>query len=678
MRIASSSLIAIFFVACADEPQTPEAVQTRVALEAFSSCEELEAYIEDTAVQEMRVLLDSYLENDYFLRAFAVDDFAAPAAEASTQGSGPTAYTKTNTQVSGVDEADFVKTNGTHIFVLSGNKLYASKTWPAAEMALAGTIEVEGYPVDMFLEEETGRIVVLSHYYPSFDHTQAVWCEWGCYWWGPMTKVTVIDASDPSALRLIDSYLLKGSYRSSRRIGSSVRLVLSDWFGWPEGVRTWPSFEGDWEKDRGELKRAIERQKELNERLIRAAELDDWLPKGKRILPDGSETVLAPDCTDFHRSNAPTRLGLATVVSLELDRQTIDHTAVLGDVGEIYASKSSLYIASPHWWWWPRAGQTSHTYLHKFDITDPADAIYVASGGVDGYVLNQFAMDEHEGFLRVATTVDSWVEDDDFGPWGRNETTNRVSVLSERSGALKVIGKTSDVAKGERIQSARFMGDRGYLVTFEQIDPLFTLDLSQPEQPRIVGELKIPGFSSYLHPLDENHLLAIGVDLPEPRDGRVDWMQRRMKLTIFDVSDFARPVVKHETTVGTAYGWSEAAFEHKAFNYFPERGVLAIPFSDWDPVAADYWDSFVSDLRIFTIDVDRGIVPNGSIDMSDLYREYRYDQWSWFWSPSVRRSVMADDFAYAISDAGIRAAKIGATNVPLATVLFDGADARAP
>ncbi|MEM7678662.1 MAG: beta-propeller domain-containing protein, partial [Myxococcota bacterium] len=213
------------------------------------------------------------------------------------------------------------------------------------------------------------------------------------------------------------------------------------------------------------------------------------------------------------------------------------------------------------------------------------------------------------------------------------------------------------------------------LVTFEQIDPLFTLDLSNPRNPRVIGELKIPGFSSYLHPLDDDHLLAIGVDLPEPGpDGRVDWSQRAMKLTIFDVSNFSQPREKFTQLIGTAYGWSEAAWDHKAFNYFAARKMLAIPFSDFRPGTNgdDYWNEFVSDLRMFHIDVNTGITPRGSVSMNDVYRTYNYRDWTWRWSPWVRRSVMADDFAYAISDAGIRAINMNQPNQTTSTVLFDG------
>jgi hypothetical protein len=248
-----------------------------------------------------------------------------------------------------------------------------------------------------------------------------------------------------------------------------------------------------------------------------------------------------------------------------------------------------------------------------------------------------------------------------------------VSVLGERFGELTVVGRTPDVATGERVQSARFMGEKGVMVTFRQVDPFFTIDLRDPTAPRFVGELKVPGFSSYIHPLDANHMLTIGVYLPEPdANGNVDWTQRRMKLSIFDVSDFANPRETATALVGTAYGWSQAGWDHKAFNYFPERGLLAIPFSDFVPSSnpEEYWGSFISELRVFSISPTQ-IRSLGALSMSDVYRTYRYDDWSWTWSPWISRSVMADDFVYAISDGGIRAAHVDGLSTPLATMLFD-------
>jgi hypothetical protein len=162
--------------------------------------------------------------------------------------------------------------------------------------------------------------------------------------------------------------------------------------------------------------------------------------------------------------------------------------------------------------------------------------------------------------------------------------------------------------------------------------------------------------------------------VPEPVNGQpVDWQARALQLAIFDVSDLANPRQTHVQLVGTAYGWSEAQHEHKAFNYFPAKKLLAIPFADWNNSSTgnDYWSYFTSDLRVFEVDPVTGFTPKGAIDLRDLYQAHRYSNWTFYWTPTVRRSVMADEFVYAISDAGIRVANIANLSIPLATASLE-------
>jgi uncharacterized secreted protein with C-terminal beta-propeller domain len=223
------------------------------------------------------------------------------------------------------------------------------------------------------------------------------------------------------------------------------------------------------------------------------------------------------------------------------------------------------------------------------------------------------------------------------------------------------------------VQASRFLGPRGYVVTFQRIDPLFALDLSDPRHPKKGGVLEIPGFSTYLHPLDDGHLLAIGVDQPE---NRMDWRERSLQLSVFDVSDISAPKRTAQAKLGSAWAWSEAMWEHHAFNYFPEKKLLAVPFFDWDPevnTGGAYWNSFTSDLRVFAVQSDV-IAFKGALSMKDLYVQGGDQEWRWTWNPWIRRSVMASDdsgtFVYAISDAGIRVAGVDKLSTPIATVTF--------
>lgn len=678
-------------------------VQMEARLERFEGCDNLEAYIEDEAVRHMKVQL-TRSKPSYWQRYSGGGgvvwgpgspvDMAPPREGTPTTGapsggsagdksSGPDDYTDTNNQVEGVDEADFVKNDGTRLFVLSGQKLYVHRSWPANALRLESTLQLEGWPREMFLEGN--RVVVFSTVYQPREGITgggggvgapadgAVCDALSCgYSQGNTTKVTVVDVSNLAEPRVTLETYLPGWYQTARSAEGSVRLVLSDTFRWPSRMRWYPEVPQDLWQDRARweafLEKALDELMVVNERLIREQTLEQWLPSGWHRAPDGSRVKVAYDCRDFHRSNTPTNLGFVSVVSLDPNaaEPSMGRTALVAEPGEVYASKDALYLASRHWWWWPEPDQKNYTYLHKFDITHPRQATYMGSGAVEGYLLNQFSMDEHQGVLRVATTMSRTVRDLQ-SPWGRFETSNKLWCLGQEGNRLKLLGQSEELAPGERIFSARFLGNRGYVVTFRQVDPLFTFDLSDPRNPRKLGELKVPGFSTYIHPLDEGHLLTIGVHVPE--DNR-NWRERALKLSLFDVTDPANPREKFTQLVGTASGWSEAQYEHKAFNYFPSKGLLAIPFADWRYDTADYWSSFISELRVYRVDATTGFSPVGALSMTDVYQTYRSKDWTWYWTPHVRRSVMADDYVYAITDAGVRVSHVQALGTPLVTTRF--------
>lgn len=678
---------------CSGSQGEPAAIQQRLSLETFSNCGDLENYIEDQAVRDMQLQLDCLKDGSWCGGGIALAGAAEDGA-AVPKAAGPSAYTKTNTQVAGVDEADFMKNDGTRIFVLSGQNLRAVKSWPADQLALSGSLAIEGYPSQMYLDEKN-RIVVFSAVFTKYDGFAeggsggtsggAVNCAAsidGCgFYYSNTTKVTVVDVTDIANMKVVNELYLPGNYANSRRIDSSVRVVLSDWFRWPDTVSFWPSTDDpNLYNDKPAFARAIDALKEKNEKIIRAQTLAQWLPPARRKLASGAVVDVPYQCGDFYKSNAPVHLGLATVATLNLDTPDVApaRSSIVGEVGEIYASQSSLYIASPHWWWWPAPGQKDWTYLHKFDITDKSRANYVASGGVEGHIVDQFSMDEDKGYFRIATTLARRVADlaNPSNVWGTIQTSNRISVMAESSGSVNVIGESEELAVGERIYSSRFVGDRGFVVTYHQVDPLYTFDMSQPTAPRRVGELKVPGFSTYIQPMDTNHLLTIGVYQPDPSSGgTVNWSERRLQLSIFDVTDFANPKQSATQTVGTAYGWSDATYDHHAFNYFPERKLLAIPFSDYQPsTTADPWGQFTSDVRVFNVDATAGITARGSLTMKDVYVSEGTPEWYYWYSPWIRRSVMASDsgvdYVYAVSDAGVRSARLDGLTTPLATTLF--------
>jgi hypothetical protein len=472
-------------------------------------------------------------------------------------------------------------------------------------------------------------------------------------------KVTVLDVggTEPEVLR--EEYV-QGQYLSSRRVGRSVRIVSKSSLRGP--VMNYYLTGVDW-NNRMAVQAAYEKLRKNNLERIRASTLQDWIPYFIASGPGGELGNVAGECSDIHIANAPVRLGLTTVSTLHLDQldRGSRRTHILSDSDAVFASRQSLYVTVRHNWfsWAGQDGTRDHTYIHRFDTTDPLRARYAASGGVPGHIVNQFSMDEEGAFFRIATTSGRW-EGTERSTW-----TNSVFVLSAQGGRLRPVGELNGLAPGERIYSARFEGDRGYLVTFRKVDPLFVVDLSVPTRPRVAGELKIPGFSTYIHPLDRDHLLTIGREAIDTGGGFS--LFQELTLQIFDVSDPAAPRLMHKKVFGRRSSSSEALYDHKAFNFFASRGLLAIPFLDY---SAQPGSTLQSSLEVFRVTLQDGIELAGSIDHADLARVAVYRGYPWRWTPQVRRSVMMEDFVYSISSGGLKVNPVQDLFRALVTVPF--------
>jgi uncharacterized secreted protein with C-terminal beta-propeller domain len=249
---------------------------------------------------------------------------------------------------------------------------------------------------------------------------------------------------------------------------------------------------------------------------------------------------------------------MLTVLTVDLDRglPAADSDAVMTDASTVYASTGSIYVATAGGW------DRADTSIHRFDLAGSRRTDYRASGEVPGELLNQFSLSEHAGVLRAATTSSS----------GR-ESESHVTVLETRSGRLEKIGQVSGLGKGERIYAVRFIEDRGYVVTFRQVDPLFTLDLADPAHPRVRGELKIAGYSAYLHPVGEHELIGIG------QDASAEGLRQGTQLSLFDVSDPAAPALLHRVSLGELTS-SEAEYDHHAFLWWAPKQLAVVAFTD--------------------------------------------------------------------------------------------------
>jgi len=275
----------------------------------------------------------------------------------------------------------------------------------------------------------------------------------------------------------------------------------------------------------------------------------------------------------------------------------------------------------------------------------------VASGSVAGRIKNQFSLDEKDGNLRIATT-------DELASQQQWETRNGVSVLHTEGEDLTVIGSVLGLAPGETIYSTRFVGDRGYVVTFRQVDPLFVIDLADPTAPKVAAELKIPGFSEYMHPLDEGHLLTIGQDATE--EGQVTGLA----LQIFDVTNAAAPTLLHKHVFsGSEYGWSEASYNHKAFTYYDKLSALAFPFVGYNSVNG----TMKSTLELFNVSIENGLTPLASIDHSAFFGPTDQNGYcGGYFGVDVRRGLFIDNFVYSVSYGGVIASSMDAPATPVA------------
>jgi hypothetical protein len=406
------------------------------------------------------------------------------------------------------------------------------------------------------------------------------------------TLVAQVDI-EGGALTLSDTFVLDGTYVSARMTGDVARLVL----------HADPQQRLPFVAPATPTEQAEEAARRHNEQVVEDAAPEDFLPTWSRLGADGQPVDDGPllGCEDAHAPNTFSGFGMVTVVSVDVSEglagglASANGTGVLAGGQTVYASPDHLYVAAPEWVDWQALPETDReiaaedhgTDIHRFDIRDPEVAAYDMSGHVDGTLLNQFAMDEHDGNLRVATTTGSpWVE-------GQGESESHVVVLAPGDGALTEVGRVSGLGRGESIHSVRFVGDVGYVVTFEQTDPLYTVDLSDPAAPAVVGELKIVGYSAYLHPVGDGLLVGVGQDATD--EGGTLGTQ----VALFDVSDPAAPAQIAKATLPNAS--SSAEWDHRAFLWWPDDGLVAVPVSAYDPAP---FEGVVG----YTVDVEAGTI----------------------------------------------------------------------
>ena len=566
-------------------------------------------------------------------------------ADGATQGGEESpSYSTTNVQVAGVDEPDIVKTDGNYLYVVANQTVFIIKTYPTTEASILSKITITNVTINnIFIRGN--RLVVFGdtggyYNYPLLEGDLKVDMVRPDIWWGGVTQtvINVYDINDRANPILEKEIRIDGGYFDARLIDEYVYVVAT----------------------------------EYTYNIYYALDEKNYTLNVPQISIDrNSQNISA---SDIYYVDVPELSDTMThVISLNLNtNDVVEKSFMLGSSQTMYVSKNNIFLASAHYPYYPILYKTQGdlssfsdqetTILHKISITT-GDVSYIAQGEVPGHILNQFSLDEHNGFFRIATTIgNNWGED--------TQSSNNIYILDED---LKQISQIENIAPGESIYAARFLGDRAYLVTFVQVDPLFTIDLSDPYNPRILGELKIPGYSEYLHPYDETHIIGIGKEVDPSIDadkvhtpGAIYYTAiLGLKIALFDVSDIENPVEEAKIVIGDRGTDSPALYDHKAFLFDREKELLVIPVSLYE-ISQEAKDRYVNSsgtealfgeftfqgAYVYRLNLESDFELKGRITHQTPEQMQYTSDYYWYWGYSntdITRTLYIDNILYTIS-----------------------------
>jgi len=510
-------------------------------LPTFGSCAVMDEKLSEKYMYPMPA---PYLMRGNMMAEPAMMEMSTDSASSTRSGGAMTKsdgnFSETNVQVKGVDEADIIKTDGEYIYIASEGVVRIIKALPADRMTEVATIDfsAEIVPAELLLNKD--QLIVISRRSPAYHRPvplegrateMMIWPP--TPWQQSATVIHLYDVSNSSDPKLTKKMTVEGNFQTVRRIDNQLYLVsVSNFHGLAKSENKFP-----------------------------------------RIFMDDETTgKVLTDCVTARYIPGHYLNQVLTLTAWDLDNpeKNPEQEVVYGGTSStVYVSGKNAYITSPAFdnrfytdWRSDRDWHREKTNIFRFNLRN-GKVKFEKRGVVDGHLLNQFSLDENDGFLRVATTEG----------WGDN-SKNAVTVFDIAD--MQSVGSITDIAPGEKIYSARFIGDRLYMVTFKTIDPLFVIDLRNPKDPRILGKLKIPGFSNYLHPYDDQHLIGFGKSTEESKDGTFAW-QQGMKIALFDVSDVKNPRELHQISIGDRGTESELLHNHRALMWDPSRKLIGFP-----------------------------------------------------------------------------------------------------
>lgn len=630
-----------------------------ISLKQFADCNQMLEQFKYWMNDEV----ERYLESKRGIcRSMAAGDTAiadmsiVPADSALTgEGSSPVNFTTTNVQETSVDEADFLKTDGQYIYAITGWDVKIIPVPSGNYEEFEGIGEVRNYtpismihspnaaPTGMFLADQKLILISSNTHQSSMTDLAAVtdYVEAA----NQFVEVAVYDISDRSAPALIRRNQYSGELLGARMIGQKVHVIVSYPIRLPSlnvglleiSYESLPECNDNGSAEPNEaVLDAIERTRQLNRSVIDDLRIEDIALQA----PDEREKF----CSSVYWNNAQRNIfagaQMLTIVSddVSLNDQTAQKLSLLGGGGAVYSSDKALYLASERY---IHANcqefnpvllseinnaecENEKTIVHRFSL-DGGNPTYTGTNEIDGHVMSndfagtrnsnrfsmsQFAMSEHNGYLRVATTI---------GYFG--ETKNKIVVLDAASAQLDKVGEVGDLADRQTIYSVRFIDDKGYIVTFDRIDPLYVVDLSDPRSPKIAGELHVPGYSTYLHPVGDGKLIGLGFDTKDMMGMGIE--PYGLKLSLFDVSQPTSPSELGRRVLGEFGTYSPATEEHHAFTFDFERKLLALPVEIYE-VENDYdWygRSVFIETMIFRVDGTGNFETVGEIELDDMDRD---------------------------------------------------------